>query len=282
MSRYYLSKSDTTDFDPTETASTFPPPSTPSHSTVINMLIGSTTSYYSSLSNSEPLTPSLSSSSLSSTSTATNTCTKKGRCWACWEEAETAKDPLIRVCRGCKDPDLQYIHQSCINKYISSLPISHSPDPEQPTSPTLIRQAANEIHLLLNNPTRNVTVEKSLYSCTRCKDPYRVQVQPISCFVTFWKDTYLRTAMIFMTLCIGILTAACGILLSQNAGKNLYLQWWFIKVSVFHFAIFMLIFCHSLNLVTWNMVLSYSSGRSYKHVFPCKEPVILSPSNQEK
>ena len=29
---------------------------------------------------------------------------------------------MIRVCLGCRDPDLQYIHQNCIDKYLSNLP----------------------------------------------------------------------------------------------------------------------------------------------------------------
>lgn len=43
-------------------------------------------------------------------------------CWACWESAETYYNPLVRVCRGCKDPELQLIHQRCIDKYINALP----------------------------------------------------------------------------------------------------------------------------------------------------------------
>ncbi|KAJ3042082.1 hypothetical protein HDV00_008164 [Rhizophlyctis rosea] len=46
----------------------------------------------------------------------------KGRCWCCWEETDTSRNPLIRVCLGCKDPDLQFIHQECIDKYVSNLP----------------------------------------------------------------------------------------------------------------------------------------------------------------
>ncbi|KAJ3185860.1 hypothetical protein HDU85_001229 [Gaertneriomyces sp. JEL0708] len=52
--------------------------------------------------------------------------TRKGRCWCCWEETESRSNPLIRVCWGCKDPDLQFVHQECIDKYITALP---SPPP---------------------------------------------------------------------------------------------------------------------------------------------------------
>lgn len=47
---------------------------------------------------------------------------KKSRCWCCWETHETKENQLIRVCEGCKDPDLQWIHQECIDKFISVIP----------------------------------------------------------------------------------------------------------------------------------------------------------------
>ncbi|KAI9106296.1 hypothetical protein DFS34DRAFT_589540 [Phlyctochytrium arcticum] len=64
---------------------------------------------------------------------------EKGRCWACWEVTETLQDPLIRVCHGCLDKDLQYIHQECINRYVSTLNVPalrSSPPPSlRPTVP---------------------------------------------------------------------------------------------------------------------------------------------------
>lgn len=51
----------------------------------------------------------------------------KRKCWICWDEDEN----LIRTCitffsrtviynlgYGCKDPDLQYAHQHCIDQYM--------------------------------------------------------------------------------------------------------------------------------------------------------------------
>ncbi|KAJ3307768.1 hypothetical protein HDU76_004384 [Blyttiomyces sp. JEL0837] len=46
----------------------------------------------------------------------------KGRCWCCWESDETPDNPLIRACLGCKDHDLQYCHQNCIDLHINNLP----------------------------------------------------------------------------------------------------------------------------------------------------------------
>ncbi|KXS15974.1 hypothetical protein M427DRAFT_56270 [Gonapodya prolifera JEL478] len=54
------------------------------------------------------------------------------KCWICWETLVTsATGPLIRACRGCKDPDLQWSHQTCIDKYVSNLP---PPQPRPPVS----------------------------------------------------------------------------------------------------------------------------------------------------
>jgi hypothetical protein len=73
---------------------------------------------------------------------------EKGRCWCCWETDETSNNPLIRVCKGCKDLDLQWIHQDCIDRYISMLPI-----------PSARLQVGSDQE----------------FSCTRCKDSYNVE-----------------------------------------------------------------------------------------------------------
>ncbi|KAJ1562309.1 hypothetical protein HK405_013602 [Cladochytrium tenue] len=58
------------------------------------------------------------------------------RCWCCWEPAATAvassgelgdllvypPDAMaVRACAGCKDPDLQLVHQACIDSYVNAL-----------------------------------------------------------------------------------------------------------------------------------------------------------------
>lgn len=44
------------------------------------------------------------------------------RCWCCWEpELNHSLNPLIRVCLGCKDPQLQFVHQHCIKRFILHL-----------------------------------------------------------------------------------------------------------------------------------------------------------------
>ncbi|KAI3635499.1 hypothetical protein MIR68_006137 [Amoeboaphelidium protococcarum] len=48
---------------------------------------------------------------------------ERSRCWACWESdnGPDCRDPLVKVCTGCKDPDLQYIHQNCIDLYVTNI-----------------------------------------------------------------------------------------------------------------------------------------------------------------
>lgn len=46
---------------------------------------------------------------------------KKSRCWCCWDSSDKTSDRLVKVCGGCKDPDLQWIHQTCIDRFISML-----------------------------------------------------------------------------------------------------------------------------------------------------------------
>ncbi|KAJ1569396.1 hypothetical protein HK405_005547 [Cladochytrium tenue] len=56
------------------------------------------------------------------------------RCWCCWEPATAASELgdllaypadttniAVRACVGCKDPDLQLVHQACIDAYVNAL-----------------------------------------------------------------------------------------------------------------------------------------------------------------
>jgi hypothetical protein len=85
-------------------------------------------------------------------------------CWCCWETTNTSSDPLIRVCRGCRDPDLQFIHQSCINKFLTALPAPTSQQPDLETG--------------------EIPLQK--FRCTRCNDDYVVVQTPISPFLTMF------------------------------------------------------------------------------------------------
>ncbi|KAJ3069317.1 hypothetical protein HDU98_007628 [Podochytrium sp. JEL0797] len=176
----------------------------------------------------------------------------KGRCWCCWETAETPQDPLIRVCRGCKDPDLQWIHQSCVDSYLSALPPSSDiPEIDTPRPDTADvadqRIADLEAGIALPDaqqefmfdtdsgfvfpPTNLVaspaavrasnTVEaKRIFKCTRCSDPYNVQETEISRFYIILTDTHLRTAFLIMLVCMIIITWCSVSIMREHWGSS--------------------------------------------------------------
>jgi hypothetical protein len=165
-------------------------------------------------------------------------------CWACWEpEVDSKLDPLIRACRGCKDPNLQYIHQNCMNTYICNntqvrFPgnwTSHTDNSGIPfvsqESLNLIRTKHNEETVgvpfveseteqanLLASPT--LTLQKGWVNlrcmdlrCTRCTDQYDVVARPVSSFRVLSYDRIMRTLVSMMTLCIMVLGAACAVII---------------------------------------------------------------------
>ncbi|ORY37084.1 hypothetical protein BCR33DRAFT_721716 [Rhizoclosmatium globosum] len=123
---------------------------------------------------------------------------QKGKCWCCWETAETPHDPLIRVCRGCKDPDLQYIHQTCINKYLSKLPVTSTPA----FTPPRQQQRRNLVMRLLMDPPDAqmppIAKPTDMFRCTRCRDLYKVTETPVPLITCVWKDAYLRGAVLVL------------------------------------------------------------------------------------
>ena len=176
------------------------------------------------------------------------------RCWCCWETSFTKENPLIRVCRNCKDIDLQYIHQDCINKYISCLPHINS-----------------FINYSIKTNTNLGLIENDSLKCTRCLDPYTIKPKKISPFVTFINDQFLFYSMILMTFCILFLTACCSLLLYQayTSDKPLYLNLsWGLHINISYFATSMLLFCHLINYFSWKLVLDFCKDRYHVHVLP--------------
>ncbi|KAI8829937.1 hypothetical protein BJ741DRAFT_621193 [Chytriomyces cf. hyalinus JEL632] len=94
----------------------------------------------------------------------TDTVKGKGKCWCCWEREEGADDRLIRACGGCKDPDLQWIHEKCMAAYLDALPASG-------------RNSSTQLR------------------CTRCCDAYNV-IETWSMFRTFQKATLSQQLII--------------------------------------------------------------------------------------
>ncbi|KAI8809953.1 hypothetical protein BJ742DRAFT_803051 [Cladochytrium replicatum] len=224
---------------------------------------------------------------------------RKGRCWCCWDTDETQANPLIRVCLGCKDPDLRWIHQKCVDRWISSLPERWQP-PGDPFVPTNIPDgsalvspyqviAESDIRRVsdhtgntedtsqnsassllppsapLPSPTR--TASQPVYYCTRCRHPYVVTTKPIHPLIVLWRDRFIFSAMALMTVCIITLHVCCGILIVQHFGKGHYLidLAWF-KLEMSTFAILMLLFCNAVNGATWSMVWKHLQGRTSKNV----------------
>ncbi|KAJ3099327.1 hypothetical protein HDU96_010737 [Phlyctochytrium bullatum] len=162
---------------------------------------------------------------------------EKGQCWCCWEASETATNPLIRVCLGCKDRDLQYIHQECVDRWVTALPAPRTPPPH-------------------------------FHNCSRCGDPYEVETTPVPRIYVLLTDPFLRFAMVLMLTCIAILTVCCVALIAQHWGTGLNIvdfgPWFRIRMTTF--AACMLVFCHSINFTTCWMVWEHCGGEVQKHV----------------
>ncbi|KAI9145096.1 hypothetical protein BKA69DRAFT_662361 [Paraphysoderma sedebokerense] len=179
----------------------------------------------------EPVSPppSKSSSILKlSTYFSSETVSKKGRCWACWLYNDTASNPLIRACLGCRDVDLQYIHRECIEKYLNSLP---------------------------------PRTDKSYY-CTRCKDTYDVswtELHPM--YILFDQNPILAGVIIGMTVSTVILCYSCMILLSRQGSKYVQTLLLFgLKMDLQYWCYFMMGSYTMMNFLVWSFVLKHCSG----------------------
>jgi hypothetical protein len=141
--------------------------------------------------------------------------TGKGRCWCCWETDETTSNPLVRVCKGCKDVDLQWIHQDCIDRYISLLP--------PPRSGLLIGSDQD-------------------FACTRCNDPYNVESRSTHPLIALKSEPFLFPAMIVITICMIVLTVSCVSLIIDNLYSDLVFffgipvwDYWYVYVILLPF-----------------------------------------------
>ncbi|KAJ3243391.1 Sperm associated antigen 1 [Chytriomyces hyalinus] len=104
----------------------------------------------------------------------------KGQCWCCWESDETDSNPLIRVCHGCKDVDLQWVHQKCVNSFVSMLP----------------------------KPRLDQNGVISNWRCSRCNDLYNVIEVPMTAWGIIYADMILFGAVMFFILFFAILVGA--------------------------------------------------------------------------
>ncbi|KAI8612492.1 hypothetical protein BC830DRAFT_1136368 [Chytriomyces sp. MP71] len=176
----------------------------------------------------------------------------KGKCWCCWETCDTAANPLIRVCTGCLDPDLQWIHQGCIDTFVSALP-----------TPSVSRTAST--------PQAPGVLSRD-FRCTRCNDPYKVSERAVPRILCLLRDKFLGTAMAVMVSCISVLTVCCMSLVWENwSSGNLLLDWEVVpglslQLSIVAFAFIMLVLCHAMNACTIWLMLDFVKGKYYRHV----------------
>jgi DNA-directed RNA polymerase subunit RPC12/RpoP len=138
------------------------------------------------------------------------------KCWACWETMSSNSNPLIRVCKGCKgrkqtdiDPELQYIHQNCINSYITSLP-----QPRRPRSP----RQQNLTEFLEQGSETEV-----YYDCTRCRDPYVVEERTLFPLVVIWQDTWLRVIFILLVIACIVMIGTCITIATSNWDSDIFM-----------------------------------------------------------
>ncbi|TPX34523.1 hypothetical protein SmJEL517_g02900 [Synchytrium microbalum] len=188
----------------------------------------------------------------------------KSRCWICWEKQESSKNRLIKVCNGCKDVDLKWVHQDCIDQFIGKLP----PTPLTPRIPQLeMVEAEPEGHVFVNGRKKQIQYR---YNCSRCNDPYIITKQQIHPLVALWtEDVQLKASVALMSLCILIITYSCAKMLLEARVRDevvFRIGWGMVAVHKSTFAVAMFILCHAVNAVTWKVVISFCSGRSIKRV----------------
>eukprot|EP00834_Sanchytrium_tribonematis_P008516 NODE_1027_length_2547_cov_0.477941.p2 type:complete len:190 gc:universal NODE_1027_length_2547_cov_0.477941:1804-1235(-) len=121
------------------------------------------------------------------------------QCWACWDTNE--EETFIRPCRGCLDPDLQYIHSKCMDQFINNLPSVNYTEIDMPPD------------LSLWESLWYVHTEESLplleFKCTRCLDPYVTEVEYYSRLTSLIKvHSSLLFALIGLFMCSAIVVTS--------------------------------------------------------------------------
>jgi hypothetical protein len=159
----------------------------------------------------------------------------KGRCWCCWETSDFPSDPLIRVCTGCKDIDLQYIHQSCINNYLTTVS----------------------------------SIEKISLACARCKTPYNVQEIPIHFLKTLFNERLLCGSVSVMTLSMLVVNICIILILNESYDTQQHIFEngpELLKIKKSWFAMVMFFVCNAIFIATWKIVHDSCKGFTMKRV----------------
>lgn len=189
----------------------------------------------------------------------------KGMCWACWERTETPSNPLIRACQGCKDVDLMWIHLTCMNKYLNTLP----------TRKSSFGPAQCEESLFNTSFTRQTSYVTNEYACTRCKSTYLVRVTPSSPLIILWKDPFLLYAMVALVVSMTVLSACCITLIYSFWNTYTPLSDW-VPIDLAWFAVVIFAVCHVIHALTWVLVLNHCGKMSTKSVVPLFTPNVPS------
>jgi hypothetical protein len=220
----------------------------------------------------------------------------------------TTKNPLIRACLGCKDPDLQYVHLQCINKYITTLVMMRHPTLELETHvPFLSAEAmqgiqqsesSGEYHpLVLNHQPPCVgtmmgcscpqyeRLDALKLHCSRCMDSYNVLTRPVSSLRVLMHDRIMRVLVGLMTLCILILiVASMTIILVSHKDKNnrpIFIETWWnsTPMDVRVWASLLMGAFVLTYTITVAVVLYYSSG--YREVLVLPKSPAVTAARQE-
>ncbi|KAJ3088226.1 hypothetical protein HK102_009256 [Quaeritorhiza haematococci] len=231
----------------------------------------------------------------------------KGRCWCCWEETETPTNPLIRACLGCKDPDLQYIHQDCIDQYVNSIP-DDGPRDEDYQRRTAVatsyihaqsRIAALAALFIGAAYLKRSYITSSRFQCSRCRHPYRVTETPVSPLIVLAKDPFLLHAIgvlvvadIVCLVCSTLLLVRHGSIpdLTTPANDMDFLDDGFLvyegflasgrfSISPSTFAIFILVCFVIINVYTWMAVMRLCTGETVKRVYPATDDDLFERSS---
>ncbi|KAI8612493.1 hypothetical protein BC830DRAFT_1136369 [Chytriomyces sp. MP71] len=199
----------------------------------------------------------------------------KGRCWCCWEVADTPQNPLIRVCKGCKDLDLQWIHQVCVDSYLSALPVS-----------VAVLQAGQMVQLPREEGEREhesgganavagpeFTVRNKGFRCTRCDDLYNVLECPVPRIQVILNDKNLRASVLVMVVCMAVITACSISIIRESWGTGKMMldvqcchEIVKIRISMVSFSAFILLLSYWFGFETMTMIWTFSGGRATRKV----------------
>lgn len=168
-------------------------------------------------------------------------------CWACWDEDDNAGNPLIRACMGCKSDELKYIHEKCIETFITNLLISRAetlgvasipgiPYLNGKATDSLIKSGVLSLDIMndgkkekgadecepLMRGYQNMELASPLEKqaldlrCSRCLDAYSIKLYQLSSFRVLLSDQTMSILAALMTISVGILIIACSYVLYQG------------------------------------------------------------------